>query len=92
MKKGSKKSIFGENIYKILVFFLELLEIMPNFASTESATLPIDQRTRASLLFYDIKRNIYTKQPLSIDDQIAKLRLQGLVIIKDILRNRHGVS
>ena len=49
------------------------------FTSTESATLPVDQRTRAGLLFYD-DMNIYTKQPLSITDQIARLKAQGLAI------------
>jgi len=43
------------------------------FVPTESATLPVDQRTRAGLLFSD-DMNIYTKQPLSIADQIAKLK------------------
>ena len=38
---------------------------------TESATLPIEQRTRAGLLFSD-DMNIYTKQPLSIADQKVK--------------------
>lgn len=58
-------------------------EIIRIFAPTESATLPVDQRTRAGLLFYDIMCNIYTKQPLSIDDQIAKLRQQGLIIANE---------
>ena len=52
---------------------------MPIFAPTESATLPVEQRTRAGLLFIYVM-NIYTKQPLSIDDQIAKLKLLGLII------------
>jgi len=55
-------------------------EFIRIFAPTESATLPIEQRTRAGLLFCSIMSNIYTKQPLSIDDQIAKLRSQGLII------------
>ena len=58
-------------------------EIIRIFAPTESATLPVDQRTRAGLLFYDMMCNIYTKQPLSIDDQIAKLRQQGLIIANE---------
>lgn len=49
------------------------------FAPTESATLPEDQRTRAGLLFSD-NMNIYTKQTLSITDQIARLKAQGLVV------------
>ena len=49
------------------------------FAPTESATLPEDQRTRAGLLFSD-NMNINTKQPLSITDQIARLKAQGLVV------------
>ncbi len=52
---------------------------MPIFVLTESATLPVEQRTRAGLLFIYVM-NIYTKQPLSIDDQIAKLRSLGLII------------
>ena len=52
---------------------------MPIFAPTESATLPVEQRTRAGLLFSD-DMNIYTKPPLSIADQIARLKAQGLVI------------
>ena len=40
-------------------------EIMSIFAPTESATLPVEQRTRAGLLFFD-DMIIYTKQPLSI--------------------------
>ena len=54
------------------------------FAPTESATLPVEQRTRAGLLFSD-DMNIYTKQPLSIDDQIARLKAQGLVINDEAL-------
>ena len=46
---------------------------------TESATLPVEQRTRAGLLFLDYM-NFYFKLPLSIPDQIAKLKTQGLVI------------
>ena len=44
---------------------------------TESATLPIEQRTRAGLLFYGIM-NTYSKQPLSIADQISLLKSRGL--------------
>jgi hypothetical protein len=63
-------------------------EIICIFAPTESATLPVEQRTRAGLLFYSNMSNIYTKQPLSIDDQIAKLRSQGLIIAnEDLARN-----
>ena len=58
------------------------------FAPTESATLPVEQRTRAGLLFYSIMSNIYTKQPLSIDDQIAKLRSQGLIIANEDLARK----
>ena len=53
------------------------------FAPTESATLPVEQRTRAGLLFYSVMSNIYTKQPLSINDQIAKLRQHGLIIANE---------
>ena len=63
-------------------------EIIRIFALTESATLPIEQRTRAGLLFYSIMSNIYTKQPLSIDDQIAKLRSQGLIIDNEDLARK----
>ena len=75
----SKRSALREKLIKILTFFLELSEIMATFAPTESATLPVEQRTRAGLLFIYVM-NIYTKQPLSIDDQIAKLKLLGLII------------
>ena len=44
---------------------------------TESATLPGEQRTRAGLLFYTTM-NTYTKQPLSISDQIVLLKSRGL--------------
>ena len=49
------------------------------FAPKESATLPEEQRTRAGLFFIYVM-NIYLKQPISIDDQIAKLRSLGLII------------
>ena len=52
---------------------------MPIFAPTESATLPVEQRTRAGLLFFSNMKT-YTKHPLSIEDQIAKLKFLGLVI------------
>lgn len=63
-------------------------EIICIFAPTESATLPVEQRTRAGLLFYSNMSNIYTKQPLSIDDQIAKLRSQGLIIANEDLARK----
>ena len=63
-------------------------EIIRIFAPTESATLPVEQRTRAGLLFYSSMSNIYTKQPLSIDDQIAKLRSQGLIIDNEDLARK----
>lgn len=75
------------NLHQIGLLFCEFLvrkfvdsEFIRIFAPTESATLPIEQRTRAGLLFCSIMSNIYTKQPLSIDDQIAKIRSQGLII------------
>jgi abortive infection bacteriophage resistance protein len=48
------------------------------FASTEPATLPEDQRTRAGRFFY-YRAMRYTKQPISINDQIAILKGRGLI-------------
>jgi hypothetical protein len=36
---------------KNFAFFLDISENTPIFAPTESATLPVEQRTRAGLLF-----------------------------------------
>ena len=48
------------------------------FAPTVSATLPVEQRTRAELLllYYDI----YSKNPLDYDEQIKMLKDRGLII------------
>lgn len=35
--------------------------VFPIFAATESATLPIEQRTRAGLLLYDYYETIYKR-------------------------------
>ena len=50
------------------------------FAPTESATLPVEQRTRAGLFLYTHMDNdrIYNKLPLSIADQIGRLKGLGL--------------
>ena len=38
--------------------------VFPIFATTESATLPIEQRTRAGLLLYDYYKTIYKRSTL----------------------------
>ncbi len=50
------------------------------FAPTESATLPVEQRTRAGLFLYTHMDNdkIYNKLPLSIAEQIDRLKGLGL--------------
>ena len=49
------------------------------FAATDSATLPIEQRTRAELLLY-IGFMEYTKQPIDYPQQIQMLKERGLII------------
>ena len=46
---------------------------MSIFALSESTTLPVEQRTRVELFLFIYVMNIYTKQPLSIDDQFYRL-------------------
>lgn len=62
------------------------------FASTESATLPIEQRTRAGLLFY--MKTEYSKPALDIAAIIERLKAKGLSIIdeKEALRKLGIVS
>lgn len=54
---------------------------MATFASTVSATLPIEQRTRAELLLYI--HMLYTKLPLDFPQIIQMLKDRGLNIIND---------
>ena len=55
-------------------------DILCIFAPTESATLPVEQRTRAGLLLYMSTLRIYTKQALPIADQLELLKSRGLLI------------
>ena len=55
-----------------------VLENITSFASTISATLPIEQRTRAELLFLAFMKK-YNKQPLEIHQQIAVLKKRKLI-------------
>lgn len=55
-----------------------VLENITSFASTISATLPIEQRTRAELLFLAFMKK-YNKQPLEIHQQIAVLKERKLI-------------
>ena len=57
---------------------LVVLENITSFASTISATLPIEQRTRAELLFLAFMKK-YNKQPLEIHQQIAVLKERKLI-------------
>lgn len=50
------------------------------FAASESATLPAEQRTMAELFFYILATMNYTKNALSISDQITALQQRGLVV------------
>ena len=52
-------------------------------AATESATLPVEQRTRAGLLLYMSTLRIYTKQALPIAGQLELLKSRGLSIADD---------
>jgi hypothetical protein len=54
LEKTHKKGRIYRKTHKILALFLELSEIILIFAPTESATLPVEQRTRAGLLFYTL--------------------------------------
>ena len=58
-------------------------DILCIFAATESATLPIEQRTRVGLLLYMSSLRIYTKQALTIADQLELLKSRGLLIADD---------
>ena len=55
-----------------------VLENITSFASTISATLPIEQRTRAELLFLAFMKK-HNKQPLEIHQQIAVLKERELI-------------
>ena len=50
------------------------------FVTTESATLPKEQRTRAGLLFFTAMKVHYSKLPLSLSEQITELKKRGLII------------
>ena len=56
LKKKYAQSFF-ENSFVVQYVF-------PIFAATESATLPIEQRTRAGLLLYDYYETIYKRSTL----------------------------
>lgn len=56
LKKKYAQSFFEKSFVVQYVF--------PIFAATESATLPIEQRTRAGLLFYDYYETIYKRSTL----------------------------
>lgn len=56
MKKKYAQSFFEKSFVVQYVF--------PIFAATESATLPIEQRTRAGLLLYDYYETIYKRSTL----------------------------
>lgn len=53
LKKKYAQSFFEKSFVVQYVF--------PIFAATESATLPIEQRTRAGLLLYDYYETIYKR-------------------------------
>lgn len=56
LKKKYAQSFFEKSFVVQYVF--------PIFAATESATLPIEQRTRAGLLLYDYYETIYKRSTL----------------------------
>jgi abortive infection bacteriophage resistance protein len=62
------------------------------FASTNSATLPIEQRTRAELLLLYLME--YSKSPISYIQQIAILKERGLLIQNEeqALKELHIIS
>ena len=74
----------ASNFYDhIMHFYLKkfaVLDFVCIFAAIESATLPVEQRTRAGLLLYMSTLRIYTKQALSIANQLELLKSRGLLI------------
>ena len=77
-------------------FFGDCLEVRRfsyTFAATDSATLPIEQRTRAELLLY-IGFMEYTKQPIDYPQQIQMLKERGLIIDdkKQVSQQKSGDS
>ena len=66
-------------ITKFSTDYLENQRFNYIFAATDSATLPIEQRTRAELLLY-IGFMEYTKQPIDYPQQIQMLKERGLII------------
>ena len=66
-------------ITKFSTDYLENQRFNCIFAATDSATLPIEQRTRAELLLY-IGFMEYTKQPIDYPKQIQMLKERGLII------------
>jgi hypothetical protein len=63
--------VFSQKICQIDTIFLTLHQQNP-------PRFPLDQRTRAGLLLYISMTKLYTKQPLSIYDQIQLLKDRGL--------------
>lgn len=53
--------------------------IIRTFATSDSATLPVDQRTRADLFVYRLME--YNKPALSISDQLIALQQRGITIL-----------
>ena len=66
-------------IAKFFADYLGIQRFNCIFAATDSATLPIEQRTRAELLFYRGFME-YTKQPIDYPQQIQMLKERGLII------------
>lgn len=77
---STSKADTTQNSYLIFsVRYLVDRERISTFAATDSATLPIDQRTRAELLLL-YAMSEYTNRALSIDEQITRLKKNGLII------------
>jgi len=71
---STSKADTTQNSYLIFsVRYLVDRERISTFAATDSATLPIDQRTRAELLLL-YAMSEYTNRALSIDEQITRLK------------------